>query len=211
LGQTAGGIMANSGKRLNASMLGALRIPGRILFSVKNLISKRGSGIFCRPLKQQKPNPRAPTEPSNEKRPLYEAVDWLYVSPDRAHRLSETKILGGFTTPELNERLVHKLLVEGHYARHAAQLRKRILRHRIRICRFLATQGIEVLGESGDGLFVWANMRTDTNELAAICSKHGLLLAPGSLFSPRQEPSDWMRINVTTSVDDIRATLAKHE
>ena len=75
--------------------------------------------------------------------------------------------------------------------------------------RFLAMQGIEVLGESGDGLFLWANMQTDTNDLAAICSKQGLLLAPGSLFSPRQEPSNWMRINVTTSLDDVRATLAK--
>jgi DNA-binding transcriptional MocR family regulator len=128
-----------------------------------------------------------------------------------AQRLSETKILGGFTTPELNERLVHKLLVEGHYTSHAAQLRKRIRLHRTRMRRFLTTHGVEVLGESGDGLFVWGNMRTDTNELAAICNEHGLLLAPGSLFSPRQEPSDWMRINVTTSLDDVRAALAKRE
>ena len=126
-----------------------------------------------------------------------------------AQRLSEAKILGGFTTPELNERLVHKLLVEGHYRRHVARLRKRLMMHRTRMCRFLATQGIEVLGESEDGLFLWANMQTDTNDLAAICSMQGLLLAPGSLFSPRQEPSTWMRINVTTSLDDLGATLVK--
>jgi len=136
-------------------------------------------------------------------------VGFLVGETTLAQRLSETKILGGFTTPELNERLVHKLLVEGHYSRHVARLRHRLTLHRSRMCRFLATQGIEVLGESGDGLFLWANMQTDTNDLAANCSKQGLLLAPGSLFSVRQEPSDWMRINVTTSLDDVSATLAK--
>jgi DNA-binding transcriptional MocR family regulator len=126
-----------------------------------------------------------------------------------AQRLSQTKLLGGFTTPELNERLVHKLLVEGHYSSHVARLRKRLTLHRARMRRFLTSEGIEVLGESGDGLFLWTNMQTDTNVLAEICSKHGLLLAPGSLFSPRQEPSTWMRINVTTSLDDVNAILAR--
>jgi DNA-binding transcriptional MocR family regulator len=125
-----------------------------------------------------------------------------------AQRLAEAKLLGGFTTPELNERLVHKLLVEGHYARHVTRLRKRLTMHRARMRRFLTAEGVEVLGESGDGLFLWVNMHTDTTELAQSCSTHGLLLAPGGLFSPRQDPSSWMRINVTTSLDDIKATLA---
>jgi DNA-binding transcriptional MocR family regulator len=81
--------------------------------------------------------------------------------------------------------------------------------HRGRMRRYLANEGIEVLGESGDGLFLWANMQADSNALAEICSTHGLLLAPGSLFSPRQEPSTWMRMNVTTSLDDVSATLAR--
>jgi len=136
-------------------------------------------------------------------------VGFVVAETALAQRLSEAKILGGFTTPELNERLVHKLLVEGHYSRHAARLRKRLVMHRTRMRGFLTAQGIEVLGESGDGLFLWANMQTDTNDLAAICSVHGLLLAPGSLFSPRQEPSTWMRINVTTSLDDLGVPLAR--
>jgi DNA-binding transcriptional MocR family regulator len=136
-------------------------------------------------------------------------VGFLACETAIAQRLAEAKILGGFTTPELNERLVHKLLVEGHYASHVAHLRRRLMIHRARMCRFLTTQGVGFLGEDGDGLFVWANIRTDTNVLAENCSKHGLLLAPGSLFSPRQEPSEWMRINVTTSLDDVRATLER--
>jgi DNA-binding transcriptional MocR family regulator len=124
-----------------------------------------------------------------------------------AQRLAEAKILGGFTTPELNERLVHKILVEGRYAGHVTQLRRRLITHRTRMHRFLAAEGVAVLGQGGDGLFVWANMAADTNVLAEKCSKHGLLLAPGGLFSPQQLPSTWMRINVTTSTLDVSATL----
>ena len=126
-----------------------------------------------------------------------------------AQRLSEIKLLAGFTTPELNERLVHKLLVEGHYTSHVARLRRRLTTHRARMRRFLASENIEILGENGDGLFLWTNMQTDTNVLAETCSKQGLLLAPGSLFSPRQQASTWMRINVTTSLDDLNAILAR--
>ena len=126
-----------------------------------------------------------------------------------AQRLSEIKLLAGFTTPELNERLVHKLLVEGHYTSHVARLRGRLTTHRARMRRFLASENIEILGENGDGLFLWINMQTDTNVLAEACSKQGLLLAPGSLFSPRQQASTWMRINVTASLDDLNAILAR--
>ena len=135
-------------------------------------------------------------------------VGFMTCEAPMAQRLSEAKLLGGFTTPELNERLVHKLLVEGHYAGHVARLRKRLTMHRARMRRFLTREKVEILGDGGDGLFLWANLQTDTSQLAEVCSKHGLLLAPGSLFSPRQDPSTWMRINVTTSLDDMNAILA---
>jgi DNA-binding transcriptional MocR family regulator len=136
-------------------------------------------------------------------------VGFMACEAPLAQRLSETKLLAGFTTPELNERLVHKLLVEGHYASHVARLRRRLAANRARVRRFLRSENIEVLGENADGLFLWANMQTDTNVLAEICSKHGLLLAPGGLFSPLQQVSTWMRINVTTSLDDLNAILAQ--
>jgi DNA-binding transcriptional MocR family regulator len=136
-------------------------------------------------------------------------VGFIACAAPIAQRLSEAKLLGGFTTPELNERLVHKLLVEGHYTSHVTRLRKRLMTHRARMQRFLTAEGIEILGDSGDGLFLWADLQTDTNILAEMLSNRGLLLAPGSLFSPGQEPSTWMRINVTTSLDDVSAILTR--
>lgn len=136
-------------------------------------------------------------------------VGFMTCEAPMAQRLAETKLLAGFTTPELNERLVHKLLVEGHYTSHVARLRRRLTMHRARMRRFLASENIEILGENGDGLFFWTNMQADTNVLAETCSKQGLLLAPGSLFSPRQQASTWMRVNVTASLDDLNAILAR--
>jgi hypothetical protein len=56
-------------------------------------------------------------------------------------------------------------------------------------------------------MFLWINMRTDTDELAVVCREKGLLLAPGSLFSPHQMPRPWMRFNMTTSADAIVTVL----
>jgi DNA-binding transcriptional MocR family regulator len=134
-------------------------------------------------------------------------VGYLACRPDLAESFANTKILTGFTTPELNERLVHKLLVEGRYARHAGELRERLAECRVQTKRTLRHAGIDIFGDPVDGMFLWINMRTDTNELAVLCREKGLLLAPGSLFSPHQTPSPWMRFNMTTSADDVATVL----
>lgn len=135
-------------------------------------------------------------------------VGFLACHADLASSFTETKIMGGFTTPELNERLVHKLLVEGRYGRHVKSLRTRLARRRAHARRQLEAHGIRVFGDAGDGLFLWADMRIDTAELAAVCGEHGLLAAPGALFSPEQAPSTWMRINATTGESDLSTLLA---
>lgn len=130
-------------------------------------------------------------------------VGYLACRPDLAESFADTKILTGFTTPELNEDLVHKLLVEGRYAKHAGELRERLAECRVQTKRMLRHEGIDIFGDPADGMFLWINMRTDTDELAVVCREKGLLLAPGSLFSLHQMPSPWMRFNMTTSADAI--------
>jgi DNA-binding transcriptional MocR family regulator len=48
------------------------------------------------------------------------------------------------------------------------------------------------------GMFVWVDAGCDTNVLTERAMAEGLLLAPGSLFSPSQLPSTRMRLNVAT-------------
>ena len=125
-------------------------------------------------------------------------VGYIACSPEIAESIADTKILSGFTTPEVNERLVHKLLVEGRYDRQLRRLRERLGISREKTIGMLRHAGIDILGDPVDGLFAWVDMQTDTNELAASCREQGWLIAPGSLFSPLQRPSTWMRFNLTT-------------
>ncbi len=46
-------------------------------------------------------------------------------------------------------------------------------------------------------MFVWADCGRDSEELARVAADHGMLLAPGTLFSPSQAPSSMLRFSVT--------------
>ncbi len=136
-------------------------------------------------------------------------VGFIVCRADLALSFADAKILSGFTTPELNERLVHKLLVEGRYRRHVEALRARLCEHRVAARTTLERAGCEIFGDPEEGMFLWVNTRTDTNQLAAACREEGLLLAPGSLFSPQQVPSTWMRCNVTAPLDEAMAAMLR--
>jgi DNA-binding transcriptional MocR family regulator len=51
------------------------------------------------------------------------------------------------------------------------------------------------------GMFVWADLGVDSDALAAAAHEKGFLLTPGSLFSPQQSPTTWMRFNVANCGD----------
>ncbi|MDB5471418.1 MAG: GntR family transcriptional regulator [Caulobacter sp.] len=129
-------------------------------------------------------------------------VGFLVAGEARARTLTQAKILTGFTTPEINERLVHRLLVEGGQARHVAGLRTRLAESRERMLQMLDREGVPIFGRPDSGMFLWVDTGRDTNLLAAEARGRGLLVAPGSLFSADQRPSTWMRLNVTTAADD---------
>ncbi len=128
-------------------------------------------------------------------------VGYLACAPGIAESIADIKLLSGFTTPEVNERIVHKLLLEGRYTRHVRSLRDRLEIGRENTTRLLRHEGIDIFGDPADGLFSWVDMHTDTNALAVACAERGWLIAPGSLFSSSQRPSTWMRFNVTTDLD----------
>ncbi|TDR37843.1 GntR family transcriptional regulator [Tahibacter aquaticus] len=128
-------------------------------------------------------------------------VGYLACSENLARTFADTKVLTGYTTPEVNERALHKLLANGRYGRHVAALRERLDLQRRKALRLLEREGFAVYGRPAHGLFAWVDMACDTNELALRGRERGLLLAPGSLFSPTQRASRFMRYNVTTAAD----------
>jgi DNA-binding transcriptional MocR family regulator len=128
-------------------------------------------------------------------------VGFAACSPDLAPALADQKLLVGLTTPELNERLLYKVLTEGHYRRHVERLRARLDGVRDKAARMLEAVGVRLFTTPAAGMFLWADMAVDADALAAAGQEAGFLLAPGSLFSPHQSPTTSMRFNIANCGD----------
>lgn len=123
-------------------------------------------------------------------------VGFIATSRERALRLADRKMLAALTTSDLTERVVHKVLSEGHYRKHLERLRGRLDAVRPRALRQVESAGLRLEASPPAGMFVWVDAGRDTGVLAVRAMAEGLFLAPGSLFSPNQLPSTRMRLNV---------------
>ena len=127
-------------------------------------------------------------------------VGFIATSCDYAQRLADRKMLSTLTTSDLGERVVYKILSEGLYRKHLERIRARLDAVRPGVLRRIEALGMKMVPPNA-GMFAWVDAGRDTNVLAAQAMEQGLLLAPGSLFSPSQLPSTMMRLNIA-SMDD---------
>jgi DNA-binding transcriptional MocR family regulator len=125
-------------------------------------------------------------------------VGYLAAHPDLARDLTAQKMLAGLTTPELGERLVYQVLSDGYYRKHVDHVRARLARSLEPAIRNLERAGLTLFHEPAAGMFMWAHAgeHRDAEALAAAAQSEGIILAPGSLFSPSQARSPWMRFHV---------------
>ena len=128
-------------------------------------------------------------------------VGFVACAPEVAKAITDQKMLVGMTTPELNERVLYKVLTEGHYRRHVERLRVRLDGVRDKTARMLEKTGLRLFTMPSAGMFLWADLGVDSDALAAAAHEKGFLLTPGSLFSPQQSPTTWMRFNVANCGD----------
>ncbi|HEY4542708.1 MAG TPA: PLP-dependent aminotransferase family protein, partial [Noviherbaspirillum sp.] len=128
-------------------------------------------------------------------------VGFIAASDDTAKQLADRKMLSTLTTSELGERIVYKILSEGHYRKHADRLRNKLDAVRDKAAKQLERVGLVVNITTPAGLFLWSDAGCDTNVLTEKGLEQGILLAPGSLFSPTQLPSQRLRMNVATMSD----------
>lgn len=125
-------------------------------------------------------------------------VGFLAAHRDLARDLADQKMLASLTTPELGERLVYQVLSDGYYRKHVDQIRARLARSLEPAIRNVERAGLAMFHEPAAGMFLWARSRAhdDAEPLAAKAYPQGIVLAPGSLFSPTQTRSPWMRFHV---------------
>ncbi len=128
-------------------------------------------------------------------------VGFIACEGELARRLTDLKMLIGLTSAELGERVVYRVLSEGHYRRHQQRLRERLAETRDPVLRALERLGLVPFAAPQAGMFVWADAGVDTNPVARTMLDAGFLLAPGSLFLPDQRPSSWLRFNVASTLN----------
>ncbi len=128
-------------------------------------------------------------------------VGFIATSEEMAKRLSDRKMLTTLTTSDIGERIVYKILSEGHYRKHVDRLRGKLDAVRDKTVKQLERIGLRVDIAAPAGMFLWLDAGCDTNVLAEKAIEDGYLLAPGSLFSPSQLPSTRMRVNVAAMGD----------
>ena len=93
------------------------------------------------------------------------------------------------------------MLIDGHYRKHLARVWARLDEARHNVIRTFERISVELFAEPADGLFVWVRFPgiEDSRALAERVAREGLVLAPGSTFSPQLDRSPWMRFNVALS------------
>ncbi|VXC02405.1 PLP-dependent aminotransferase family protein [Massilia sp. 9I] len=128
-------------------------------------------------------------------------VGFIATSHERAQRLADRKMLSTLSTSDLGERVVYKILSEGLYRKHLDRVRARLDAARPQALRQLESLGLRLDPAPSAGMFVWVDAARDTNAVAARAMQDELLLAPGSLFSPKQLASTHMRLNVAALQD----------
>lgn len=133
-------------------------------------------------------------------------VGYVACAPALAAELARTKMIGGLTTSEINERLVHLVLTEGGHRKHIERLTDRLARARSRLCTQLTACGLSLLAKPDGGMFVCAALPEGTpssREIAEHALTQGIMLAPGEFFVTQSEPCHWFRFNAAYS-DDAR-------
>ena len=130
-------------------------------------------------------------------------VGFVAAHPVLANELRDIKALTGLSSSELCERVVARIIVERSYERMLERLRARVDECRERTAAALIRMGARIAGPPAGGMYLWADFGRDTNGIASEGSREGVLCAPGSLFSPTQLPSTWMRVAAATCLNEM--------
>ena len=131
-------------------------------------------------------------------------VGYFACKKELAASLCDMKLLTGLTTSEVSERVIYQLLSGGHYRKHLDKLRLRLQEARTTSIARLERLGFSTYHEPEGGMFIWVKLNDGINmsTLAAQAAKEGVMLAPGNVFRPHQEPSSWLRFNVAHCEND---------
>ena len=116
--------------------------------------------------------------------------------------LTDLKLATTFGNNQVSAQAVHRLLEDGSYRKQVAAVRERLRRTAPPLRKKLEALGFRVWTENAEGMFLWMALPEgagDAAHLAARAIERGIVLAPGSVFSPSQRWARFMRFNIAQS------------
>lgn len=131
---------------------------------------------------------------------------YIVANRQQIDALAELKMLTTVNSSGHIERLVHRLLVEGHYDRHLKRLNQRIDAAASRVGQRLRQCGYEIFAQSGGGYYLYLMLPDHLVDidLARSGAAEGIFIAPGSVFclSRNNVLASGIRVNVARADDD---------
>ncbi|PID62980.1 MAG: aspartate aminotransferase [Gammaproteobacteria bacterium] len=124
--------------------------------------------------------------------------------------LLKQKMLSQMCVAELNERLILAICASPHYRKHLERLTERLSLAHENLAKQLRQIGLVYPEHTMSGLFVWQQLPCNTDTLAVDAKKAGWLIAPGSLFSPNGQHTNYTRLNVALTSAAFLSWLARY-
>ena len=123
-------------------------------------------------------------------------ADWI-------DKLADLQLATQFGSPRLSAELVHAMLKDGGYRRHAETVRDRLAGAMATSVARLTAIGIKPWIVPKAGMFLWCRLPDglDAADVARRCLAQGVVLAPGNAFSLSQQARGFLRFNVAQSLD----------
>lgn len=140
---------------------------------------------------------------------------YITARPDWIEGLTDLKLATSFGNGDLSAQLVHRVLIDGSYRRHVEGLRARLAQTMAVVGRKLGGMGLEPWIEPRGGMFLWMRLPggRDSAEVSQRALAHGVVLAPGNVFSVSRGAGAFLRFNVAQTnlpavYEALRASLA---
>jgi|UPI0004879723 DNA-binding transcriptional MocR family regulator len=129
-------------------------------------------------------------------------VGFIAGPEETIRHLTDLKLATTFGNNQVAAQVVHRLLEDGSYRKHIAGVREKLRKATPPLRRKLEALGLRLFAETEQGMFLWMELprqAPDATVLAARAIEQGVVLAPGSVFSPLRQWTRFLRINIAQS------------
>ena len=128
---------------------------------------------------------------------------YVALRADWVEPLIDLKLALSLGSGHLSAALMHRLITDGAYRRHLAEVREKLARAMGQTARRLQASGLTLWTEPRGGLFLWARLPEglDSADIARRALADDVVLAPGAAFSTSETGRDFLRFNVAHCAD----------